>query len=148
VNRSFVVEARSAAPPADVFALLADATTWSTWAGPAVPSSRWEAGAPAGGLGAVRLLGLGPLSSREEIVEYDAPRRLAYVLRSGESLHRYRAAVELTERPGGGTHIVWSGSVDSPVPGLGPVVAGGFRRLVQGFATRLARQAERGRPTQ
>jgi uncharacterized protein YndB with AHSA1/START domain len=146
VRRSFVVEARSAAPPSDVFALLADATTWSTWAGPFVPSSRWEAGAPAGGVGAVRLLGRGLLSSREEIVEHDAPHRLAYVLRSGQPLHHYRAEVVLTERPGGGTHIAWSGSVDSPVPGLGPVVTGGFRRLVQGFATRLARQAERGRP--
>jgi hypothetical protein len=86
------------------------------------------------------------MSSREEIVAYDAPRHLAYALRSGESLHHYRAAVDLTERPGGGTHIVWSGSVDSPVPGLGPVVAAGFRRLVQGFATRLARYAESAAP--
>jgi uncharacterized protein YndB with AHSA1/START domain len=148
VKRSFRVESRSAASPDVVFGLLADATTWATWAGPFVPSSRWQPDAPSGGLGAVRLLGLGPLSSREEIVAYDAPRHLAYVLRTGESVHHYRAEVELTARPGGGTHIVWSGSVESAVPGMALVVAGGFRRLVQGFAIRLARYAETVAPTQ
>jgi hypothetical protein len=143
MRKSYVVEARSAAAPEVVFDVLADAPHWQEWAGPAVPRSSWEAGAPAGGTGAVRRLGLGPLSSREEIVEHDRPHRLAYVLRSGEGLHHYRAMVDLQAQPDGGTHIVWSGTVETGVPGLaGPLIAL-FRRLVGGFATRLARQAER-----
>ena len=142
MRRSFAVEAHSAASPETVFAVLADAPHWQDWAGPAVPRSSWAAGSPAGGVGAVRLLGLGPLSSREEIVEHDPPHRLAYVLRSGEGLHHYRASVDLLAQPDGGTHIVWSGGVDTTVPGLGPVLHAVFRRLVAGFATRLARRAE------
>ena len=142
MRRSFAVEAHSAAAPDTVFAVLADGSRWQEWAGPAVPRSSWAAGSPAGGLGAVRRLGLGPLSSREEIVEHDPPHRLAYVLRSGEGLHHYRASVDLLPHPDGGTHIVWSGGVDTAVPGLAPVLNAVFRRLVAGFAVRLARQAE------
>jgi hypothetical protein len=141
MRSSYVVEERSDAPVEAVFALLADAPGWQAWAGPLVPQSGWGPGAPQGGLGAVRLLGSGPLSSREEIVEFAPPHHLAYVLRSGEALHHYRATVDLSAVEGG-TRIVWAGSVDSPVPGLAPVVAAGFRRLVRGFARRLARQAE------
>lgn len=141
MSASYEVVEHSAAPPEAVFALLADAPGWQHWAGPVVPQSRWAKGAPQGGLGAVRLLGTGPLSSREEIVEFDPHRRLAYVLRSGERLHRYRAAVDL-EPDGTGTRIRWTGTVDSPVPGLSAVIRGGFRRLIRDFARRLARAAE------
>ncbi|MDT7572371.1 MAG: hypothetical protein QOE05_2545 [Actinomycetota bacterium] len=146
MRKSYVVEAHSAASPETVFAVLADAPTWQAWAGPAVPRSSWETGSPAGGVGAVRRLGLGPLSSREEIVEHDPPHRLAYVLRSGEGLHHYRATVDLQAQPDGGTHIVWSGTVDSSVPGVAVPLVAVFRRLVGSFATRLARQAERTPP--
>jgi hypothetical protein len=143
VRKSFVVESHTAASPEVVFGILADGSRWQEWAGPAVPRSSWAAGSPAGGVGAVRRLGLGPLSSREEIVEHDPPHRLAYALRSGEGLHHYRASVDLQAQPDGGTHIVWSGIVETPVPGLaGPLIMV-FRRLVAGFATRLAKQAER-----
>lgn len=144
MRRSFVVESHSAADPATVFAVLADGSRWQEWAGPVVPRSSWDSAAPSGGLGAVRRLGLGPLRSREEIVEHEPPYRLAYVLRSGERLHHYRASVDLLADPVGGTRIVWSGAVDSPVPGVASALAPVFRRLVRGFAARLARHAERG----
>src|SRR3954447_5980112 len=69
-----VVGHRTAAPDT-VLAVLADGAGWSRWAGPIVVKSWWEReGTPApGGVGAIRRLGLGKLSSREEIVEYDAP---------------------------------------------------------------------------
>ena len=146
MRKSYVVEANSTASPETVFAVLADAPSWQKWAGPAVPQSGWETGAPAGGLGAVRLLGFGPLSSREEIVAYDPPHRLAYVLRSGEGLHHYRATVDLQAQPDGGTHIVWSGTVETTVPGLAAPLIMVFRRLVGSFAIKLARQAERTPP--
>ena len=148
MRKSYVVEAHSAASPERVFEVLADAPRWQEWAGPAVPRSSWEAGSPSGGVGAVRRLGSGPLSSREEIVEHDPPHRLAYVLRSGEGLHHYRASVDLQAQPDGGTHIVWSGTVDTSVPGLAVPLVAVFRRLVGGFATRLAREAERAAPAE
>lgn len=142
MSSSFTIEKTSRAAPDVVFAVLADGSRWSDWAGPAVPQSSWAVGSPPGGLGSVRRLGLGPLSSREEIVEYDPPRRLGYVLRSGERLHHYRATVELSAEPAGGTRIVWSGSVESRL------LAGVFRILVGGFARRLARYAENVPPGQ
>ena len=148
MRSSFVVEHRSAADSAAVFAVLADGSRWQDWAGPAVPRSSWDAASPPGGLGAVRRLGLGRLSSREEIVEFDPPHRLAYVLRSGEALHHYRASVDLRAQPGGGTQLVWSGSVETAVPGLAYVLSRLFRTLVAGFARRLARYAEIAPPVQ
>lgn len=143
MRKSYVVEASSTASPETVFAALVDVPRWQDWAGPAVPRSTWGAGSPTSGVGAVRRLGRGPLCSREEIVEHDPPHRLGYVLRSWERLHHYRATVDLQALPGGGTHIVWSGSVETSVPGLAAALILVFRRLVSGFATRLAREAER-----
>ena len=142
MRSSFVVESWSTAGRETVFALLADGSRWQDWAGPVVPRSSWQEGLPAGGLGAVRRLGLGPLSSREEIVEHDPPHRLGYVLRSAERLHHYRAAVELLAQPDGGTHILWSGRVDCAMPLVRRVLCRCFHTLVVGFARRLARYAE------
>jgi uncharacterized protein YndB with AHSA1/START domain len=139
---AFVVESHSSASPDRVFAVLADGSRWQDWAGRLVLRSSWEPTGPGGGMGAVRRLGFGALSSREEIVEYDPPHRLAYVLRSGEGLHHYRATVDLQAQPDGGTHIVWSGTVDTSVPGLAAPLIMVFKGLVAGFATRLARRAE------
>jgi uncharacterized protein YndB with AHSA1/START domain len=148
MRSSYVVQEHSGAPPEVVFRLLADAPGWQHWAGPIVPRSGWEPGAPQGGVGAVRRLGTGPLSSREEIVELEPPRRLGYVLRSGESLHHYRATVDLTPADGGGTRILWSGTVESRVPGVAPALRAVFHALVRGFARRLARAAETAAPAE
>lgn len=141
---AFSVEARSLAEPERVFAVLADVPRWQEWAGPAVPRSSFaREGVPApGGVGAIRRLGSGPLSSSEEIVAYDPPRHLGYVLLDGQTRHGYRADVELTPLPGGGTQIIWTGSFRPPFPGTGPLMLAVFRRLVAGFARRLAARAE------
>ena len=140
----FSVEARSLASPEEVFAVLADVPRWQEWAGPVVPRSSYEReGVPApGGVGAIRRLGSGPLSSREEIVTYEPPTRLAYVLLNGQRRHGYRAQVDLAPLDGGGTRITWSGSFRPPLPGTGPLMLLGFKRLVGGFARRLAARAE------
>lgn len=142
MKRSFVVESTSRARPETVFAILADGSRWQDWAGPFVPRSSWAADSPPGGLRSVRRLGVGPLSSREEIVAFDPPRRLEYVLRSAERWHHYRAEVVVRALPEGGSHIRWSGSLDARVPGSAAFLCAGFRALVAGFARRLARYAE------
>ena len=141
-SASFVVRARSAAPPAAVFALLADAPSWQEWAGPLVPRARWEPGTR-GGKGAVRRLGLGPLSVREQVVEHAPADAFSYVLLTAVRWHGYRADVELAEDEQGGTRILWTGRLTSPLPGLAAVMEPAFRLMVQDFARRLARAAER-----
>jgi uncharacterized protein YndB with AHSA1/START domain len=136
---SFVVEARSSAPPEQVFSALADSTRWKEWA-PMVRQSTWEReGTPApGGVGAVRKVGSPPVFSREEIVEYEPPRRMVYVVRSGFPIREYRAEVVLSDGPAGGTDIIWRGSFFPPCPGTGPAFLALMRRIVGGLARGLA----------
>jgi uncharacterized protein YndB with AHSA1/START domain len=140
---SLAAEARSDAPPSAVFAALADASTWSRWAGRTILRSSFEReGDPApGGVGAIRRLGSSRLFTREEIVEYEPPRRLVYVLLSGMPVRDYRAEVILTGDPTGGTVIAWRASFRPLIPGT----AAPFRMLlggyVRGFARRLAAYA-------
>ena len=141
---SYEVSARSSAAPETVFALLADAAGWSKWAGPMVVRSWWEReGTPApGGVGAIRRLGLGALSSREEIVGYDAPHHLAYTWLTKFPVRDYRADVRL-QPDGTGTRIVWGGSFTPAFPGGAAVMRRFFRSTVGGFTKRLAAEAER-----
>lgn len=133
---------RSSAAPDAVFALLAAGDRWAEWAGPVVPRSRWSVpGDPVGGVGAVRRLGLGPLSSRERIVEHEPARRLAYVVDSPGPMRDYRATVDLAPRPDGGTDITWSASFTPVLPGTGAVLRLALRGIVRGFARRVARAA-------
>lgn len=138
---SFVVRALTSAPPAHVFALLADAPGWVGWAGPTVPQARWEAGTPAG-VGAVRRVGAGPLSVREQVVVHEPPEAFSYVLLTGFRWHGYRADVRLTPAAAG-TAIDWSGRVSTPVPHLERALLPAFRGMVEDFARRLAQHAER-----
>ena len=141
---TYEVSARSAAPPEKVFALLADGAGWSKWAGPMIVRSWWEReGSPEpGGVGAIRRLGLGKLSSREEIVEYDAPRHLAYTWLTKFPVRDSRAAVRLAP-DGSGTRIVWGGSFRPAFPGGGAVMRRFFLTAVGGFTKRLAAEAAR-----
>ena len=140
-SASFVVRARSAAPPATVFALLADAPAWQEWGGPFVPRARWEPGTRAGA-GAVRRLGLGRLSVREQVVKHEPPTAFSYVLLTAFRWHGYRADVVLAEDEHGGTRVVWSGRLSSPLPGLARLLLPAFRHLVDDFARRLVVRAE------
>jgi uncharacterized protein YndB with AHSA1/START domain len=144
VNFSYEVTARSAAPPERVFALLADATSWPEWAGPAIGHASWEReGTPApGGVGAIRKLGRAPVYAREEVVAYEAPTHHAYTILSGNPVRNYRADVHLVADDDGGTRITWRGTFDPLVPGTGRILNAFYRSLIGGTAKRLAAHAE------
>src|SRR4051794_9684680 len=127
-RESFEIVVHSDAPPAAVFAPLADIPSWQEWAGPFVPRARVErAGSPeAGGVGAIRRLGRAPFFSREEIVEYDPPNHLAYVLLSGMPVRDYRSDVHLDPDGRGGTTITWRSTFLPKVPGTGPLLRAGL----------------------
>ena len=94
----------------------------------------------------MRRLGLaGPLGSTERVVEHVRGARLSYVVDSWQPYRDYRADVDLLPRAGGGTQIVWQSRFEPRVPGTGRLLRAGLRRLVQSFATNLARAAEAGR---
>ncbi len=126
------------------FAILEDGSRWSEWAGFFVPRSSWAVpGDPPGGVGAVRKLGIGPLVSLERVVEHVPGSRLAYVVASPSPYRDYRAEVDLTPLATGGTQIVWQGSFTPNVPGTGALLRWFLHRLVAGFATNLAKAADR-----
>lgn len=143
---SYDVTAESAAPVDKVFTVLADAPRWHEWAKPFVRQSMWEReGSPApGGVDAIRKLGAAGVFSREQILEYDPPRHLAYTLLSGQpGVKNYRADVNLVSR-GGGTTIKWTGTFDARIPGIGPVLQLWLSWIIGRFAHGLARHAATG----
>ena len=141
-HHSYDITEVTAAPIEVVFDVIADAPGWSRW-NRSIARASWEVeGDPApGGVGAVRALGAarGPLS-RERIVAFAPPRHLAYVIDSGPMpVRSYRADITLESLSDGGTRISWMGSWTTRVPG----VSGFLTRMVRGFATGAAREAER-----
>lgn len=113
-RRTVTARSRSASPIEAVWERLADGATWKDWAW--FPSSSLEReGVPApDGVGAIRRFGVGPIGSREEVVAFEPPTHLAYVLLSGLPLRDYRSEVTLTPTDDGGTDIEWVSSFDSP----------------------------------
>lgn len=134
-------EARSAAAPDTVWALVADGARWSDWTTFTRSSLEKEGDPPPDGVGAIRRFGTGPVTSREQVVEFDPPRRLAYTILSGFPVRNYRATVELTP-DGTGTRISWSGTFDAKLPGTGWFVRPFVGRIYRTFSKRLARAAE------
>jgi uncharacterized protein YndB with AHSA1/START domain len=139
----FTVESRAA--PADVFAVLADATRWREWAGKVMKVSEWQReGDPApGGVGAVRKLGHPLVYALEQIVEYDPPRHLAYTILRGLPVRGYHADIDLFPTATGGTTIRWSGAFEPKIPGTGALFAAALHRTVHGYAAAAASEAER-----
>jgi hypothetical protein len=142
---TYELAASSSAPPAAVFEVLADATRWREWAGRMVTVSDWaREGDPApGGVGAIRRLGRPPVIALEEILEYDPPRHLAYTIVRGLPVRGYHADIDLVATADGGTAIRWSGAFEPKVPGTGAVLATVLERIVRGYATAAASEAER-----
>lgn len=143
-RRTVVVRRRSGAPVQSVWALLAHADGWREWA-PFTTSELEREGAPdRDGVGAIRRFGFPIYTSREEVVAFEPPTHLGYILRAGLPLRGYRADVTLTPDDGG-TEIEWRSSFD------GRAVDGWFWRAfmkatLSDFARRLARAAEKSDP--
>jgi hypothetical protein len=137
------VRAPSTAPPDAVFAIVAKGARWPA----CTPIGSFELESPGAGAaegpGAIRVFRTGPVKSREQIVESNAPRRLAYVLVSGMPLRDYRADIEL-EPVGDGTLLHWRASFAAKVPGTGWFCRWFMRRFLQRAATGIAEAAATG----
>jgi uncharacterized protein YndB with AHSA1/START domain len=141
-THSYEVTARSSASPERVFALLADATSWTRWAGSAIGHASWEReGEPtADGIGAIRKVGRWPLFGHEQIVAYEPPSHHAYTMVKGNPVRNYRADIHLVP-DGDGTRITWSATFDPLVPGTGGLLVAFYRRFIRTLAERLAAYA-------
>jgi Polyketide cyclase / dehydrase and lipid transport len=142
VSRYHVATTAVAAAPIDVvWARVADITTWSQW-GQWDETTRVREGAPApDGVGALRRFRRGRRVHTEEVVAFEAPRRLAYEVREGFPVRDYHAEVTL-ESVGGGTRIRWESDFDGTNPIGGWAVHQVLKRFFPAAARALARAAE------
>ena len=129
------------ATPEVVWRWLADAASWSSWT--RLTRTRLERdGAPTpDGVGAIRDFGRTGGGSREEVVVFDPPHHLGYVLLGGLPIANYRADVTLTAEDGG-TRISWHGEFDQKYPGTAGVMRALIRFVLTDIAKALARRAE------
>jgi hypothetical protein len=126
-------------------ALLTDGASWPSWSGhdsfelaEAAPGD-----GPGGkeGVGAVRTFTKGKVASKERVIELVPDQRMGYELVSGLPLANYRAYVDLTPQPGGGTEIRWHATFNPRIPLTGWLYASGLRLFIKRAADRLATTA-------
>ncbi len=128
------------ASPEAVWALLGDSATWPAWT-PVERHRELSPGRPPDGTGEVRLFTTGRVRVREEVVVREPGRRLAYVLLGGLAVRDYRAEIDLTPTPEGGTHIRWHTTFRPKLPGTGGLYRRGLTRITQAFVDGLAAHA-------
>ena len=132
------VKGTTTAAPEVVHRLLLDGTTWTDWA----PFEKAEIEAPASdggiGVGSRRYFKTGRNESHEEVVESIPGRRYSYTLIEGLPLDGYRADVDLTPTPDGGTEIHWHSSFTPRRAGTGwfyrLILTTFIKRCVKGLA--------------
>ena len=132
------------APRAVVFGLLADGSTWPTWAAIDSFELEREGDPPPEGVGAIRVLRRGRTTGRDLIVELILDRRLQYQALSGLPTRDYVGTVDLEDGPGGGTTIRWRASFFPRIPGTGGLYQAGIRRFLHACADGLAVSAASG----
>jgi uncharacterized protein YndB with AHSA1/START domain len=139
---SISVSARSRAPRSTVFALLTDATTWSTWT-PFSEVSVEEPGGPSG-VGAVKRTRYRGAPGRERVLSLTPGSQLSYAYVSGvlsPYIRDYVAVVDL-EESGSGTVIHWHSAFRPRFPGSGWLPRRIIQRFLQRCADGLAAHAE------
>jgi hypothetical protein len=133
-------------PIAEVFACMTDAGNY-----PQVPgifrSQRVlaAAGPDADGVGAQRIFDLGLVKFREEVVVYDKPNVMEYLIREIRPAVRHEhGRISFREVPGG-TEVCWASTFTVPVSGWlhGPADRVLARAVSASFAAALALQSRR-----
>src|SRR5947208_12067267 len=110
-RRTVVVTRRSHAPIEAVWALLAHADQWREWTAFSKTELEREGAPDRDGVGAIRRFGFPIFTSREEIVAFEPPTHLGYILHAGLPLGGYRSDVTLTPH-GGGAELQLRSSVE------------------------------------
>ena len=148
--REIHVSHHFAAPPAVVFAAIADHESFLSMGG--IRCRLQREGAPdRNGIGAVREVEGDGLRFVEDITAFDAPRHYEYVIRTltrsnggALPLRHERGWLEFSA-DGDGTRVDWHSRIHATIPLLGPLLIEPLvvRKLQRAFAALLARAATR-----
>lgn len=133
------VTGQISATPTAVWQLLGDSSTWPTWT--PLDSHRNVRPAGPGGVGEIREFRNGRYTIREEIVECRPRRRLSYTLLQGLALRDYRADIDLSPRPDGGTAIRWHTTFRPMIRGTGWLYRRALQQATQHFVDGLTQHA-------
>jgi hypothetical protein len=109
----YVIEqtARTGAAPATVYRLLRDGATWPVWGPVSTFELEREGDGEPEGVGAIRVLGSGPLKGRDEITGFEQDRAFCYIHLGGLPVRNYEAQVTITP-VAGGADITWRTTFD------------------------------------
>ena len=119
-----------------VWSRYTDHVSWTEWAGLGKVTLDRQGEPPPNGVGCVRAISSSGVKVLEEVLTFDAPRRMTYrIVRGGLPIKDHLGEVDF-EAHGDRTLVTWRCRFDSKVPGLGGV----FRF----FITRLFRNALEG----
>ncbi|HEY9544485.1 MAG TPA: SRPBCC family protein [Solimonas sp.] len=94
------------------------------------------------GVGSVRRVGPGPLSFDEQIVVFERPSRIDYAIVRGGPLKNHLGTIHLSPS-GDGTEINYTIAFDSKLPGAGPLLVMGLKRIWQREARKAMAAIER-----
>lgn len=124
------------APVEVVWKRYTDHRSWTEWAGMGTVRLEREGTPPPNGAGCVRAISNSGITAFEEVLSFDAPRRMTYrLIKGGIPITDHLGEVAFDPHPDG-TLITWRCRFNSRIPGLG----GLFRLLI----THLFRRALRG----
>jgi uncharacterized protein YndB with AHSA1/START domain len=129
------------APPATVFGLLIDGSTWPNWA----PIDSFElvqkGGGEPEGVGATRIFRTGRVLSRERVVTATPNETFSYELISGLAVRDYKAVVRLVP-VGEGTSIRWRSTFRGKIPATGWIYRRQLGKFIGLAVSGLAAAAE------
>ena len=139
---TFTLNATIDAPPELVFEVLTDHRAYAQVT-PLRSSTLEREGEPApNGVGAIRVLKLAGPPLREEVIEYEPPRRFAYKLLTGIPVRDHRGMVDLAPS-GQGTHLTWEVVSVPSIPAPDAAWGAGVRQAIKPLLKGISREAER-----
>jgi hypothetical protein len=138
---AFEVRATSQAPAEVVWPLIGEAARWKEWSF-LTRSGLDREGEPApDGVGAIRRFTTLGMGSREEVVAWEPPHHLGYVILTGFPVRNYRGDVVLAT-DGDRTTLTWSSSFDTKIPGTGRLMHEVLFFIIRRFAAGVVRAAD------
>lgn len=131
------------APVETVWDRYTDHVSWTKWAGLGRVRLAKE-GVPApNGVGCVRVFSNAGVEVHEEVLTFEAPRRMTYRVVKGGLPLKDHLGEALFEPQGDSTRIVWRCRFNSKIPGLGGLfrffITRVFRNALEGLARSLRR---------
>jgi Polyketide cyclase / dehydrase and lipid transport len=143
VVQSYDVTATSKTSPAVIWRLLLDSRTWPSWSAVDSLDTERSSGLDPDGrdtVGAVRAFRTGRMVTGERLTGLDEEKQLTYEDAFNSAIRNYRAAIELTPAPDGGTVIRWHGTYSTRW-GMGWLMRSVMRRTMQRMVDGLASPA-------